>query len=185
MEDLKDRAVRGGLARLCGQALAFALRLGFLVVMARLLDPDDFGLVAMVTVVTGVYGLFSTGGLSAATVQKHTITDEQIATLFWINVSIGAMLGLLCLATGPVLAAFYHEPRLIWVTVVLAAGFLFTGAGVQHLALLQRELRYVRLTVIEIVALAGSIAVGIGMALYGLGYWGLVAASVSNRAIMT
>ena len=145
----------------------------------------SFGLVAMVTVVTGVYELFSTGGLSAATVQKHTITDEQIATLFWINVSIGAMLGLLCLATGPVLVAFYHEPRLIWVTVVLAAGFLFNGAGVQHLALLQRELRYVRLTVIEIVALAGSIAVGIGMALYGLGYWGLVAASVSNRAIMT
>ena len=129
MEDLKDRVVRGGLARLCGQALAFAFRLGFLVVMARLLEPDDFGLVAMVTVVTGVYELFSTGGLSAATVQKHTISGEQIATLFWINVSIGAILGLLCLATGPVLVAFYHEPRLIWVTAVLATGFLVQRGG--------------------------------------------------------
>ena len=55
MEDLKARAVRGGFAKLCGQAGNLALRLGFLVIMARLLDPEDFGLVAMVTVVTGVY----------------------------------------------------------------------------------------------------------------------------------
>jgi len=185
MEDLKGRAVRGGVARLCGQALAFALRLGFLVVMARLLGPDDFGLVAMVTVVTGIYELFSTGGLSVATVQKHTISDEQITTLFWINVSIGSVLGLLCLATGPALAQFYQEPRLIWVTAVLGVGFLFNGAGVQHLAILQRELRYVHLTVIEVVAQLGSIAIGIGMAMSGLGYWGLVATSVSQRAIMT
>jgi PST family polysaccharide transporter len=185
MKDLKVRVLRGGFARLCGQAVTFALRLVFLVVMARLLSPDDFGLVAMVTVVIGIYELFSTAGLSAATVQRLTITDQQIATLFWINMLIGTVLGLLCLATAPVLAAFYHEPRLFWVTIALAAGFLFSAAGVQHFALLQRDLRYVTLTVIEVVAQLGSIAVGIGMAVDGLGYWGLVAASVSLRAIMT
>ena len=77
MEDLKGKALRGGLAKLCGQAVTFVLRLAFLVVMARLLDPQDFGLVAMVTVVTGIYELFATAGLSLATVQKFTITDEQ------------------------------------------------------------------------------------------------------------
>ncbi|HSE76341.1 MAG TPA: oligosaccharide flippase family protein, partial [Dongiaceae bacterium] len=69
MDDLKRRAVRGGAAKLCGQAINFALRLGFMVVLARLLSPHDFGLVAMVTVVTGIYGLFTTAGLSSATVQ--------------------------------------------------------------------------------------------------------------------
>src|SRR5262245_23214000 len=103
MKDLKQRAVRGGLARFCGQAANLALRLGFMATMARLLDPEDFGLVAMVSVVTGVYELFSTAGLSLATIQKATVTDEQISTLFWINVLVGAILGLLCIATAPVL----------------------------------------------------------------------------------
>ena len=76
MKDLKEKAVRGGMARLFGQAAILVLRLGFTAIMARLLDPRDFGLVAMVSVVTGVYGLFSTAGLSLATIQRPTVTDE-------------------------------------------------------------------------------------------------------------
>ena len=68
MNDLKKRAIRGGLAKLCGQSANFALRLAYLMIMARLLDPKEFGLVAMVTVVTGFYGLFTSAGLSAATI---------------------------------------------------------------------------------------------------------------------
>ena len=185
MEDLKGKTLRGGLAKLCGQAVIFSLRLGFVMIMARLLNPEDFGLVAMVTIVTGIYELFATAGLSSATVQQFTVTNEQVSALFWINILVGAMLGLLCLATAPVFVAFYHEPRLFWVTVALAAGFVFNGAGVQHSALLQRELRYVTLTVIEILAQLGSIALGTGLAIAGFGYWALVAASVSLRAIMT
>ncbi len=85
MRDLKERAVRGGLAKLCGQVTNTVLRLGFMVVLARLLDPHDFGIVAMVTVITGIYGVFSSAGLGAGTVQIATITDEQLSTLFWIN----------------------------------------------------------------------------------------------------
>lgn len=68
MEDLKDRTIRGGFAKLCAQAINFVLRIVSLVVLARLLDPKDFGLVAMVTAITGVYALFTTAGLSAATI---------------------------------------------------------------------------------------------------------------------
>ena len=125
--------------------------------MARLLDPEDFGLVAMVTVVTGVYEIFTTAGLSSAAIQRATVTEEQISTLFWINIACGTILGLLCLATAPVLVAFYHEPRLFWVTVAIGAGFLFSAAGVQHSALLQRQLRYVALTVIEYCVLTGKL----------------------------
>jgi O-antigen/teichoic acid export membrane protein len=77
MEDLKARAVRGGFAKLCGQAGNLALRRGFLVIKARLLDPKDYGLVAMVTVVTGVYGIFTSAGLSLAAIQKVTVINEQ------------------------------------------------------------------------------------------------------------
>lgn len=183
--ELKQRTVRGGAARLCGQALNFALRVGYMIVLARLLSPHDFGLVAMVTVVTGVYGLFTSAGLSTATVQKADITDQQISALFWINVLIGVAFAILCVLTAPALVAFYREPRLTGIAIALAAGFLFTGLGVQHIALLQRQLRYPELTVIETSSQLISSALGIGMALYGLGYWALVAAAISAPAITT
>src|SRR5712691_7100105 len=161
MHDLKQKTVRGGLAKLLGQVANFALRLGFIMILALLLGPADFGLVAMVTAVTAVYGKFTTAGLSSATVQVARITDQQISNLFWVNIVFGTVLGFLCVATAPVLARFYHEPRLFWVTIAIAPGFLFSAAGVQHLALLQRELRYVALTIIEALSQLAGIVVGI------------------------
>jgi O-antigen/teichoic acid export membrane protein len=185
MEDLKGRAIRGGLTKLCGQGVSFVLRLAYLMAMARLLNPEDFGLVAMVTVVTGFYDLFTSAGLSSATVQKGSVTDQQISTLFWINVLIGALLGVLCLATAPVLAAFYHEPRLLPVAMAMGVGFLFNAAGVQHIALLQRELRYVTLTAMETLGNFTSATAGIAVAAAGFGYWGLVTSALVGPAAMT
>jgi O-antigen/teichoic acid export membrane protein len=185
MKDLKERAVRGGLARLCGQAAILVLRLSFIVIMARLLDPEDFGLVAMATVVTGVYEIFTTAGLSSATIQRVSVTNEQISTLFWINILVGTILCLLCIATAPVLVSFYHEPRLFWVTVTMGVGFVLSAGGVQHSALLQRQLRYVALAIIETVSLLVSFALGIVMALGGFGYWALVGSTIAALAINT
>ena len=112
MQDLKSKTIRGGVARLCAQGASFLLRVGSLMVLARLLGPKDFGLVGMVTAFTGVLTLFRDFGLSSAAIQRATVTDEQISTLFWINLVFGALLALLTLAMAPVIAAFYHEPRL-------------------------------------------------------------------------
>src|SRR5687768_15024103 len=92
-EDLKQRVVRSGVAKLCGQAAGFVLRLAYLMIMARLLSPEQFGLVAMVIVVTTFYGLFTSAGLSSATVQRVTVTNRQVSTLFWINLLVGGVLG--------------------------------------------------------------------------------------------
>ena len=125
MQDLKAKTIRGGLARLCAQGANFLLRMGSLIVLARLLDPRDFGLVGMVTVFTGVLGLFRDFGLSAAAVQRTVVTEEQISALFWINILVGVLLGLVALAMAPAIAAFYHDPQLFWVTAVLATGVHF------------------------------------------------------------
>ena len=185
MEHLKVKTLRGGVAKLCGQAGNFALRLGFMVVLARLLSPQDFGLVAMVTVVTGVYQLFTDAGLSRATIQRSAITNQQISTLFWINILVGTALGALCVATAPVIVKFYHEPRLFGVTIAMGAGFVLNAAGVQHSAILQRQLRYVAVTAIELSAQLASIVVGIGMALAGFGYWAIVGAAIISPAVST
>lgn len=185
MQDIKRLALRGGLAKLFSQGASFVFRLGFLMVAARLLTPEDFGLVAMVTAFTAILDLFSTAGLSSAVVQKLTVTNEQISTLFWINILVGVMLSILCVLIAPLIVAFYHEPRLFWVTVAMGAAFLFNAAGVQHLALLQRQMHYVTLAKIEFLCQLTSLGLGLCMTLAGYGYWALVAALIALPAATT
>jgi len=185
MKDLKEKTIRGGLARLCAQAANFFLRLGSLIVLARLLGPKDFGLVGMVTAFTGVLMLFRDFGLSAAAIQRTTVTEEQISTLFWINIVVGMLLGLLAVAGAPAIAAFYNEPRLVGVTAVLALGFVFNAAGAQHSVLLQRQMRFTALAIVNTVALIVGTAIAIGGAKAGYGYWALVAMTVTTPLVST
>ena len=101
MENLKEKTIRGGVARLSAQGANFFLRLGALMVLARLLGPKDFGLVGMVTAFTGVLTLFRDFGLSAAAIQRATVTEEQMSTLFWFNILVGALLALLGIGMAP------------------------------------------------------------------------------------
>ncbi len=178
-ENLKRRTIQGGFVAIGSRGATFLLRTGSMVVMARLLMPEEFGLVGMVTAVTGVLGLFKDAGLSAVTVQRATISDEQVSTLFWINLAVGVGLAVISLGVAPILVAFYGEPRLYWVTVVLSTGFVVNGASQQHQALLQRQMRFVAMSVIDILTWLVGIAVGITMALSGFGYWALVGMTVS------
>ena len=185
MKDLKQRTIRGGLAKTGSQLTNCGLRLGSLMILARLLDPKDFGLVGMVTAVTGVFNVFRDFGLSAATVQRKEIREEQLSTLFWINLVIGTTLGLVALASAPAVVKYYHEPRLFRITAALATAFVFNAAGVQHAALLERQMRFTTLSIIDIVALVTSNGVGIGMAMHGYGYWALVAATIVSPLTYT
>jgi PST family polysaccharide transporter len=185
MKDLKQRTMRGGLAKIVSQIATLLLRTGTLMIMARLLLPKDFGLVGMVTAVIGVFSVFRDFGLSAAAVQRQSITTDQSSTLFWINVAVGFALGIIAVALGPFVAAFYHEPHLVGVTAVLATAFVFNACGVQHSALLERQMRFVMLSMIDIASLAVSTSIGIAMALRGFGYWSLVATSTVTPLVYT
>jgi len=185
MKDLKQRVVRGGFAKFCSQGATFVIRMGSLMIMARLLDPADFGLVGMVTAVTGVFSVFRDFGLSAAAVQRTTITKEQASTLFWINLLVGAILGLLVVAMAPFVVRFYREPRLLGVTMALASAFLFNAAGVQQSATLERQMRFTTLSAIDVVSWLSSATVGISMAAHGFGYWSLVASTTVTPLVYT
>lgn len=182
---LKEKALRGGLAKLFGQAGNVVIRLLYLSAMARLLSPSDFGLVAMVTVVTGLFDIFTTAGLSWAIIQKDEINERQISQLFWINISVGVVLTLVCAASAPLVTMFYGDSQLFWVVLALAPGFLLSAGGVQHSAVLQRDLRYLTLTVIDLTAQLGGAVLGICMALAGYGYWGLVATLLLSPLLNT
>jgi PST family polysaccharide transporter len=146
--------------------------------LARLLSTEDFGLTGMAATLTGFLGLFRDAGLGAATVQRREVTDEQLSTLFWINVAVGAGLATFTIFMAPALARFYSEPRLLWIAVVTGTTFVFNGLITQHGALMLREMRFATQARIDLTALAISSAVGVVMAFLGLRYWSLVAMGV-------
>jgi O-antigen/teichoic acid export membrane protein len=181
--DLKRKTAHGALVSTIGQAANFVLRTGSMIVLARLLTPADFGLVGMATACTGFLSLFRDAGLSVATVQRESITRAQTSTLFWLNLGVGVLLAALCAVMAPLLTVFYHEPRLFWVTVLTGASFIFFGAAAQHRALLERQMRFTILSIIDIVSLFVSVPLGIGMAFAGLEYWALVYMGLCQYAV--
>lgn len=185
MKDLKEKVVRGGLARVLGQLVMFSLRFGTLVLLARLLTPEDFGVYGMVAAFAGLLNLFRDFGLSTAMVQRPTVTHELSSTLFWLNMLAGCVGALLGLALSPFIANFYHEPRVQAVAAVLAFGYLFNAAGVQHITMLEREMRFVTLAKIEVASLVTGSALGVLMALKGFGYWSLVGMAVAAPLVST
>jgi len=181
--DLKGRTISGAFITIASQGTQFLLNLASIMVMARLLTPRDFGLYAMVTTITGFLFMFQDAGLSTATVQREEITHAQVSNLFWVNVGVGGITSLVVAALAPVVAWFYHEPRLVGITLVLSSSFLLASLAVQHIALLNRQMRFAVIAVIYIVAALTGYLTGAGMALLGYGYWALVGASVTQGAV--
>lgn len=172
--DLKRRSVQGGTVTMVAQMIKFCLSLGSNVLLARMLTPQDYGLVGMVTAVTGFVTLFKDLGLSTATIQKEEINHEQVSTLFWVNVALSMMCAIAIIAISPLISSFYREPRLLMMTIVSAIGLLISGLGVQHAALLNRQMRYQALMGNDILSGLMGILVAIVTAWLGWGYWSLV-----------
>jgi Polysaccharide biosynthesis protein len=141
LANLKGRTISSGFVTIAAQGAKFVLTLASIVVLARLLTPQDFGLVAMVTAVTNLLFVLRDAGLSTATVQREGITHAQVSNLFWVNVVLGALTSLVIAGLAPAIAWFYREPRLLGITMVLSMTFLLRGSIVQHMALLNRQMR--------------------------------------------
>ncbi|QEO14166.1 lipopolysaccharide biosynthesis protein [Agromyces intestinalis] len=168
-------ASRGAAVTLGAQLVRVLVQLAGIVVLARLLTPADYGVLAMVLAIIGVGEVFRDFGLSAAAVQAREVTHAQRTNLFWINTGIGALLAVaVCAASGPI-AAFYGDPRLQPVAIALSATFLLNGLATQFRADLNRRMRFMRLSSAEIAGQIAGLVVGVWLALGGAGYGALVA----------
>ncbi len=172
--DLGRRSVRGGAVTIGAQVLKIIMQFGVTIVLARLLKPEVFGLVAMVAVVLTFLETFKDLGLSAATVQREAITHEEVSTLFWINAGLGLVAALFMVPLAPLLAWFYGEPALVDITLCLGIGFALSGLSTQHLALLRRQMRFSELAGIQMGAEIIGMAAAVVAAYEGAGYWSLI-----------
>ncbi|MEE2677766.1 MAG: lipopolysaccharide biosynthesis protein [Myxococcota bacterium] len=181
--DLRGRAARGGSIVLAVQLVQQALRLVLLAVMARLLTPEDYGLLGMVLAFTALLATFQDLGLSAATVQRKHLTEAQLSAVFWLNVALGAAMTLLFAASAPAVAWFYDEPVLVLVTVAVACGFFLASLGAQSAALLDRRMDFASVALAELVGLVAGGAAGIAGAMHGYGVFALVAQRLVHTTV--
>jgi PST family polysaccharide transporter len=167
-------AARGGTAVLSGQLCKLGVQLAGLVVLARLLTPEDFGLVAMVAVVVAVADLFRDFGMSTAALQARELSQQQASNLFWVNVVLGTGATVLVAASTPVLVAVFGEPRLYWIAPACAVPLVVNSLQVPVQVQLARRFKFVALAVTDVAAQLVGLALAIGSALAGWTYWALV-----------
>jgi O-antigen/teichoic acid export membrane protein len=183
--EFKRRSVRGGTATVLSRGSAAVLQIGTTLVLARILSPADYGLQAMVLTLVNLCSLFQDAGLSSATVQRPTVTNDQISTVFWINVSLGAFLTAAVASAGPFLVSFYKDPRLLWITVASASVFFVNSLAIQHRSMLNRAMRYTANAKLEITAAVTGSVVAIVMAALGYRYWALICQNITISVVQT
>lgn len=178
--DLSHRAVRGGIVAIGMQYGNGALQIIGTIILARLLTPADFGLVAIITVLTSFVPLLIDFGLGDATTQRSRINPGQISSLFWITSGVGAAVAFVVAACSPLIAAVYREPRLEPIALCSAITFVLWGVSNQHLALLRRTMQFGRIAGIQLMGTLVGNLTGIAAAIGGFGYWALVMRPIVN-----
>jgi polysaccharide transporter, PST family len=183
--ELRHLAVRGAAATVSAQGLAFAAQVVSTVILARLLTPADFGVVAMVTTFSLLLMSFGPSGFNEAVIQREEMNRFQASNLFWITCAIGLILTIGFAASGSLVARFYRNPLVAHVAVGMSVAIFSAAASVMHLALLKRAMRFAAVSANEVVARTVNTAVAILLAMRGWGYWALVAGIVAQNLSTT
>jgi O-antigen/teichoic acid export membrane protein len=175
---LKSRVVNAvlwlGVTKVIGQAISWTIT----VYVARILSPDDYGLMGMAVVLTGFIILFNEIGLGSAIVQKKDLTDEDLSSIYWIILTLNIALYILTYFMAPVAALFFGEPRLTDIIRIIAINFIIVGIGSVSYYMLTREITFKRRSQAEFI---GSMAGGVSTLIFavkGFGVWSIVYGSL-------
>lgn len=171
---LGSRASRGVMVTVGGLWGRTFLQLLSTIALARLLDPADFGLVAIVMTLINFLDLFRDFGLSTAILQEREITDRQWSSLAWLSVALGTLLALGVAASAPLVADVFGDDRLVLVVIVASPTLFINGLMIPLQAKVQRDLRFGTLAAIDVVSMLVSVPLGIIAAAVGCGVWSLL-----------
>ncbi len=180
---MRGSAVRGGVAIVAARLGIQFIRLALTAVLARILSPEDYGLVSVVLAVSGLGMILQDLGLSASTIQREKISAQQISVLFWLNATLGLLIASIGVFCSPLIAGFFARPEIESIAMALFAGMLIPSLSVQHRALLQRQMRFTEQSIISVSAIVLAGASAIGVALNDGGPWALVALIIVNDLV--
>lgn len=180
MQDSGKNAIFWSLTeKLFRQGLSFVVS----IFLARLLNPDDFGVLAMATIFYGWVELFTDFGLGQSLIQKKEVSPGQTSTIFWINISIGFLLFVLFYIAAPWIADFFETPTITGIVRLTSVGFVITSFGVVQGSLLVKHLQYKKNFYISGASNVAYGIIGIAMAFMGYGVWSLVWSGIVSSLV--
>lgn len=176
---LSSRALRGGMIIGSAQLIRIGLQFCSVIVLSRLLSPQDFGLVGCVTPVITFVGLFQDLGYGQAIIQRREISEQQISSIFWITAALGLAGAAIAAILSPAVAWFFHDSRLVLLTLAASVSLLFGSLAAVPNGLLNRRLNYRGLAITDASAAAVALTSAIVSALLGARYWSLIIAALA------
>ena len=180
MQNLKQQAIHGVKWTSLSTGIKSILQIVQLIILARYLSADQFGLVAIVMVVIGFSQLFMDMGISNAIIHKQNITDIQLSSLYWLNIFSGFILTVSIFFIAPYVAEFYNEIEIIPLLQLLSLSFLINAVGNQYRVLLRKKLKFNHLAKVEVFANSGAFLCAIYLAIQGYGAYSLVWSTLVN-----
>jgi teichuronic acid exporter len=153
------------------------------VILARLLDPSEFGLIAMVMVIIGIANIFTDMGLGSALIQRESVRPLHYSTVFYFNISAGLLLSILTFCSAELIASFYGQRALVPLTQVLSISFIINALSSTQTTRLRKELDYSTLTRVKFISSLASGLTGLVFAFEGFGVWSLVAQTLTMGVV--
>ncbi len=182
---LRRHAIRQTSLTVGGRLAQTLLQLIATMILARLLVPSDYGLIAMVAVLIAFVTLIRDVGLTQAMAQSPDLSADQANGLFWTSTAVTGVLVIGTVAVAPLLAWFYGEPELVGVVLVLAVVFFIVGLAVMPQAILARQLSFRRIVSAETTGTVAGVVAAVALAAAGAGYWALVALQAVRSVVTT
>ncbi len=176
VENLKQKAAKGILWKFLDQGGTQLIQFISGIYIARILSPDDYGLVGMMAIFLGISQVFIDSGFKATLIQKgNDITNDDYNVVFYFNLTISIFFYSLIFMGAPKMADFFNEPRLTVVARVLGFNLVLISLGMIHQIIFEKKINFKTLTKINLISIFVSVCSGIGLALVGYGVWALVA----------
>lgn len=185
MESLKEKTAKGMFWGGIGNGGQQVLGLVFGIVLGRILSPDDYGMIAMITIFSLIANELQNSGFKAALANLKQPTDNDYNSVFWFNILMSATLYTILFFCAPLIAAFYHKPELVPLCRYAFVGFVLSSLGTAQAAWLFKNLRTRQQAKTGLIAVTTSCIVGTVMALSGFSYWSLATQNIVFIGINT
>ena len=183
--ELRTKVITGASWTVFYQVTNQVLSIGVMIVLARLLNPEDFGTVALSDVFVVFAYLFADLGMGPAIIQRKEIDDSYLSTSFWVSLITGFGLTLLLCAASPFVASFYNRGILKSIIIVSSTTFIFGAFTSVHRTILTRKLEFNKIAYINITSRVISAMASVGIAFLGLGVWSLVLGAIISQILVT
>jgi PST family polysaccharide transporter len=181
---LKSQAIRGASVNIAAQSVAIACQTVGAVVLARLLGPADFGLVALVTAFSIWIANFGVNGFTEYIIYRPDLSRDEVVSIYWLHILIGSALTAGFVGFGFALVGIYRQPALSGIAAVMGTSFVFYALSTTPLALLKREMKFAKVALAELSGVLLSYILAVGAAVAGFHYWAIVIRQLTPPAVL-